>query len=555
MTAPALHFTGSWDRLLEGPARGVLENEALVGFLQRQRWFAGKARTPRRARLADWAPLVPSPPLFFCVADVAYEEGTSERYALVLAVVTGESARRVEEACATSIVARLSGAESGVLYDGMCDPAIVARLADVIARADTIASRSGTLRVSRAAHRPWSVRDDGSRVSVPRLEQSNSSALLGDAYLLKLFRRLAPGENPDIEVGRALGSRANEARVPELLAWAEYQAPDADPTSVLMVQQQIAARGSAWDRALAEVHDYCARVLADADSGAGGAGSAVVSAPRTRALMGDYRLALERLGARTADLHRTLAGLEGEGFGVHRYSRADLERLVRDLRGHAARALELARARRGGLSDRARRALDRALASAGAIDQGITHLLRIEDAGARIRTHGDFHLGQVLETADGDIYFIDFEGEPARPIAERRMPHSPLRDVAGMLRSLAYAAHVGLRAFEASPPASLSSRSPSSPDGAHALEPWMAAWEAEACAAYLDGYVPRMEGTGLLPPPASRGVVLNAFLLDKALYEMSYELNNRPAWVDIPLDGLLRILTSRTDQTDQGVDG
>jgi maltose alpha-D-glucosyltransferase/alpha-amylase len=169
----------------------------------------------------------------------------------------------------------------------------------------------------------------------------------------------------------------------------------------------------------------------------------------------------------------------------------------------------------------------------------------MDHAGQRIRTHGDFHLGQVLEV-DGDFAFIDFEGEPTRSISERRVLQSPLRDVAGMLRSLAYAAHMALRAYLRT-----------QPDAGPVLEPWSAAWEQTMGEIYLRGYLAALDTSGLLPSAAqNRRALLHAFVVDKAIYELSYELGNRPDWADIPLDGLLRLIepTASLPRTPAAVD-
>jgi trehalose synthase-fused probable maltokinase len=246
--------------------------------------------------------------------------------------------------------------------------------------------------------------------------------------------------------------------------------------------------------------------------------------------MGSYCAAFELLGRRTADLHRTLAGLTDEGFGVHAYSREDVERRVRDLKSHASRALEIARDRLPTLPADTAAKVQSLMAQRAAVDEVFERLLSLDDLGKRIRTHSDFHLGQVLE-ADGDVFFIDFEGEPARPIAERRVPQSPLRDIAGMIRSLGYAAHAGLKTYRET-----------NPDHADVLEAWVHGWEVHAAAIYLNAYLKNIGDTGLLPAGANRDLLLRALLLDKAFYELSYELNNRPDWADIPLDGLLRLL-------------
>jgi trehalose synthase-fused probable maltokinase len=454
-----------------------------------------------------------------------------DRYALVLAAVAGTAADQVVLQRPASVLARLSGARSGVLYDGMSDPAMAKRVMDMMRRGGAISMRSGTVRVTFSDPANGFPADESAlRIQIPMVEQSNSSVLIGDKYLLKVFRRLQTGENPDIEVGRTLAGRANEARVPALLAWAEYQAPGAPPTSIAMVQQQVASRGSAWQRALDEVRNYAERAMvahrARADRGDRG----LLTSAEIEDRIGVYRATIELLGRRTADLHRTMAGIDREGFGVQPYARADLDKLVGDLKAHAARALEMARDRRATLQPATSERVDALLAQAPSVDAILERLLSIDDAGKRIRTHGDFHLGQVLEV-DGDVFFIDFEGEPARPIAERRLPQSPLRDVAGMLRSFGYAARAGFKTVLED-----------NPESAPILQPWITGWELHASAAYVSAYLKSIEDSGLLPTSTNRDLLLRAFLLDKALYELSYELNNRPAWVDIPVDGLLRLL-------------
>ena len=527
---PKLLVSAVWDGLLDSATRALIERDALLPFLMRQRWYAGKARQAKQARFVDWTLLDAEPPLFLCIIEVEYDSGAAERYVVMLAAAAGETAQQVLHQRHSTLVARLSGARAGVLYDGLTDPAVVMRLFGLLRRGGTISLRSSTVKIEFADGNPLLADEEGGhRVHIPLVEQSNSSALIGEKYLLKVFRRLALGENPDIEVGRTLGARANEARVPSLLSWVEYQAEGSATASLAMVQQQVPTHGSSWQRALDEVHAFCERALLAQRAG-GGRSDAPPSADAIEDTMGSYRAAIELLGKRTADLHRTMAALTQEGFGIHAYAREDLEKLVRDLKGHATRALDIARERRQTLSSEAAERLDALLSRGGTIDEAIERVLTAEDLGKRIRTHSDFHLGQVLET-DGDVFFIDFEGEPARPIAERRVPQSPLRDVAGMIRSLGYAAHAGLKTF-----------TETHPEGADVLRRWISGWEVHAAAIYLNAYLKSISDASLLPVGNNRDLLLRALLLDKAFYELSYELNNRPDWADIPLEGLLRLL-------------
>jgi maltose alpha-D-glucosyltransferase/alpha-amylase len=526
---PTLLVSAVWDNLLDSATRTIIERDALPAFLSRQRWYGGKARQSTHARFADWALIEADPPLFLCIVEVEFDGGSSDRYALLLATTSGAAAREFNEQQHSSVVAKLSGAKSGVLYDGMRDAAVALRMMRALGGGSSITMRSGSLRIDHVGadtalrSTDWS----GVRAQVLSGEQTNSNALIGDQYLLKLFRRLEPGENPDIEIGRRLAERAAEARVPQLLAWAQYECEGASPISVAMVQQQLPSRGSAWERALDEVQAYCERALvaqrARADRGQ-------PPSPQVDDTIGAYNASLELLGRRTADLHRAMAKLEGDMFGQHLLDRQELERIARDMQAYSQRALDLVERRRGTLPEEAAAKVDRVLSKRDRAAEHFDALPNIAEGGSRLRVHGDLHLGQVLEV-NGDFYFIDFEGEPARPIAERQVPQSPLRDVAGMLRSFGYAARAGFRLFLQN-----------QPDCRVTLEPWIQAWEREASAFYLRGYYRHVGDAGLLPGDRSRDALLRAFLLDKAFYELTYELNNRPDWVDIPLDGLLKLL-------------
>jgi maltose alpha-D-glucosyltransferase/alpha-amylase len=296
-----------------------------------------------------------------------------------------------------------------------------------------------------------------------------------------------------------------------------------------MLQQQVPSRGSAWERALEDVQSYAERAALEqrrlADRG-----EATPTPAGVETALGTYRATADLIGRRTADLHRTLAGIEGDGFGVHPLDQHRLEVISHDMKAEAGRVLDLAAAQRDKLPESAQAIIDRLFARRSDILSRFDRVATLKDAGQRIRIHGDFHLGQIL-SVDGDVYFIDFEGEPIRPIAERTQPQSPLRDVAGVMRSFSYAARAGFKVFHRSEAESRPS-----------LEPWVHAWESDASAIFLDSYLKRMGDGPLLPGAASRQALLEAFILEKALYELAYELGNRPDWVDIPLAGLLQLV-------------
>ena len=530
----ALLASAVWDQLLDAHLRRLLERDALPAFLTRQRWFGSKGRRIVSTHIADWTTLVPGAlPVFLAFVDVALDDSSTNQYVVPLATATGDDATRVMETRGLAVVARISGARSGVLFDGMTEPAVCQILQDALWRGADVPMRRGRLQFHHTAEGSVRIADAGDQVKalVPAVEQSNSNVMLGDRFLLKLFRRLQPGENPDIEVGRALGAAAAAARVPELCGWVDYYPADGAPRSVAMLQQQVQSRGAVWERALDELQLFYERALV----GSRALGHERAPDPADDTLMGDavgaYWTSIDLLGRRTAELHLALAGVSNDVFQPVPFDAASVTALVDGMRAQADRILERLSYEIGPL--------------VGPLEARAVHLLSIrerltgrlaapaapESLGRRMRTHGDFHLGQVLDV-DGDYYFIDFEGEPSRSIAERRTLQSPLRDVGGMLRSFSYAAHAGLRQFLHTHPAN-----------EEVLRPWANAWERWIGEVYLRAYLDGMRGSDLVPEDerVSRQLV-QTFVLDKALYELGYELDHRPDWMEIPLGTLLRVV-------------
>jgi maltose alpha-D-glucosyltransferase/alpha-amylase len=525
---PTLLVSAVWEQLLDGHPRVLLERDALPGFLLRQRWYGGKSRRLVKARFADWALLHPSPPLFACVIEVDYESGPPEQYFLILATAAGKEARAITDEKSHAVLAKLSGARAGVLFDGMVDPLVAQRIMALIQRGGSTALRSGSLRVEFADHSgALLAQDDVStlRAHIPSLEQTNSNVLIGDKYLLKTFRRLEPGDNLDILVGRTLGARASNAKVPMLYAWAEYVPDGATPASVAMLQQQVVTRCSAWEHALDHLQGFFERVQVRQRQRP----DRPVSVSDLEEEIGAYQAGIEVLGKRTADLHRTFSTVEGDAFGNHPLEKSRVERITHDMKSLATRMTTELANRASELPPDLAPKVQRLIELQPLVMARFDRLLTLEDAGQRIRVHGDFHLGQVLE-AEGDVYFIDFEGEPARPLADRRELQSPLRDVAGMLRSIGYAARAGFRVFLRNRPE------------VRGMEPWVQAWESFISQVFVRSYLRQLGEGVLVPAEPGREALLHAFVLDKAFYELAYELGNRPDWVDIPLDGLLHLI-------------
>jgi maltose alpha-D-glucosyltransferase/alpha-amylase len=297
-----------------------------------------------------------------------------------------------------------------------------------------------------------------------------------------------------------------------------------------MMQELVESQADGWAHATDEVRRFYdavqSRPVPAASVPACGYSRLAASEPPAgvREAIGGYLVVAERLGRRTGEMHRALAAdASNTDFAAEPFTAEDLAAISGSASSEAQRAFDELAARpelAPELLARRQQVLDR-------IRRGPS----LEFSASKIRVHGDYHLGQVL-WAEGDFYILDFEGEPARPLVERRRKQSPLKDVAGMLRSFGYAAHAGLFAY-----------SEARPDAFEHFARWAEVWETWTTAAFLRGYFSAIEHALFVPPnPAQRDELLCLFVLDKALYELNYELNNRPEWVRIPVFGIRRLL-------------
>ncbi|MGH9310920.1 MAG: putative maltokinase, partial [Vicinamibacterales bacterium] len=542
--APALFVGAAWDTLLDGNVRTLLERDLLGSFLLRQRWFGGKARTLRTARFVDWGLLRRGPhPLFLTIVEVQFDDGERETYFLPLAICAAADAKGVEERSPHAVLARVTGARKGVLFDAWLDDRFARTLLDALEHQEEVRTRRGAVVGEQTAAFAQARGSEDFRISRLSAEQSNTSIVYGDRLILKLFRRLQPGINPDYEIGRQLTEEIHFPRVPAVAGAFEYR-PTAEKSATLaMMQQFVESQADGWRHATDEVSrffemvegrpvpaDRLPRTFAEM------AEAAPVAAIRD-AISGYYGTA-ETLGRRTAEVHLALASDSSrEAFAPEPFSKEDLMAVSADAAVQARRALDALKALAGS-STSARKVPDDVAAQARAVIASEERLIdrikaapSLEFTASKTRVHGDYHLGQVL-WAEGDFFILDFEGEPARPLEQRRQKQSPLKDVAGMLRSFSYAAYAGLFAHASTRPGQFAQ-----------LEPWARVWQTWASAAFLKGYLAAAGGAMFIPSaPSQRDSLLQLFLLDKALYELNYELNNRPDWLRIPLAGIVDIL-------------
>jgi maltose alpha-D-glucosyltransferase/alpha-amylase len=525
---PALMAGPNWEGILDSAARAVLEREALMPFLKRQRWFGSKSREIRQARFADWATIRGGgEPALLTVVAVAYGDGWHESYLVPLSFLSGERAGRWVKERPGCILAKLTGARKGAVIDGLLDDDLCSRLLDAIDQQRDFSMSKGRVRplhmqpLELGTERQW---------HRPSGDQTNSIAFVDDRYALKLFRRLEPGDNPELEILRHLATR-RMARVPALIGALLYDRSGFEPGTLALVETVVRHQGSAWDFTIEDLRRYYERVLARVHSGDFDQPSDPGHEPPPffSALTSWYMTNATTLGRRTGELHVALRG-GSDAFKPEPLDEQTRRETADAMQTYARDALRMLESRLGAVEPATRAKAEALIGAEPILLQRFEALRNIGSgpAGLRIRIHGDYHLGQVLRVEE-DFVILDFEGEPARSLAERRAKHSPLKDVAGMIRSFSYAAY-----------AALFSSSGLSADDRSLLEPWADTWQRWASQAFLNGYRATIQASPLVPDPPIFDALLRAFILEKALYELNYELNHRPEWVAIPLTGILK---------------
>lgn len=489
--------------VLSGPGLELLQESVLPKYMAKQRWFGSKARTIQSTIVADWIPL-PVKDAALLLVDVSYTEGEPDRYTLPVALRFEELTDSADRYLIGNV--RRSGDDGtqiGALLDALSLEEVRAALLALIQKEEHVLSINGTL----SGHAGTGLKN-AEKVSPSRLssaEQSNSSILFGDSLILKLFRRVEEGINPDVEIGRALTEEAHFAHTPAFAGEIVYttDVPD-EPLQrsyVLgLLQEQVRNLGDGWGWTLGELQT--AKDSAVADPAAA------------------YRGAATLLAKRTAEMHSSLAAAQGQDMIPEP---ASSEKLLADasrLRAQITSTLSLLRQKFADLPDEYVADAAALLAQRSTMEALADRMASLSpaDAGQWTRIHGDYHLGQVLRTED-DFAILDFEGEPVKSLEERRRRQSPLRDVAGMLRSFSYVA------------AAFGNQHPEANE-------WLRDWDRTVRATYLNAYAAERG----LEVAGSLKVMLSGYLLEKALYELQYELNHRPDWVAIPLRGILQVV-------------
>jgi maltose alpha-D-glucosyltransferase/alpha-amylase len=518
-------------------SRQQIEQEALPAFLAAQRWFAGKGRVIDRIKLvADDEIGDGGTRWVLGTLDTTYTNGTHHVYALPLALAWEDSEFERVQALRHATVTRVrQRAKMGILYDAFWDDAYCRRIVDGMRRAETLTLKTGTLEFARTSAFAGAV-DEAAvaagtlAVRHPAFEQSNTLAVLGEALVLKGYRRLRRGVNPEIEMGRFLTEVSPFPRIAPVLGTLVHRSPAGEPIALAVLQSFVDNEGSGWTYAT----EYLGRFLDDRRAAPAhpaalpGVEAVAPAFAESTDAHAAFVARMATLGTRTAELHRALAVTSGDpAFDPEPATPDDLRQWAEVVRADVATTLDALERQRGALPAALAPQIDAVLAARGALDARLAAFAVPGDAGAKTRLHGDYHLGQVLVTG-ADFVIVDFEGEPGRGLDERRRKHSPLRDVAGMLRSFSYAAAFAFDKATLQRPQ----------DQPRVVAP-LIAWRQASVAAFLGAYREAIRGSPAHPADAATAdALVELFVLEKTLYELRYELANRVDWVRIPLAGL-----------------
>ena len=512
-----------WRIGLAESMRSQFETVTLPRFIETQRWFARKGTTIGRARLADhllWEEGAEAWLLPLLDVDAG---GETASYFVPLAIAWEEKEEERMRALSVAPVAKVrQQANVGVMGDAFYDEAFCRAVLRAISASRQLPTPGGRLQFKPTAAFAEIVGNAATlTVDKPQAQSSNTIVTFGEQLFLKGYRRLRKGINPELEVGRHLTEVVRYPNCVPVAGAVEYTANDGSTMTLALVQAFVVNQGDGWSY----TQSYLERFLELLRS--------PTAADVPSDVHGGYIALMQTLGVRTAELHLALARRTGlAAFEPEPLGPDDIAAHRRQASDEALGTFTLLESRLSTLPEAARfegRALldqrDRVLGRIDACTEG-TH------TGLRIRYHGDYHLGQVLVTRN-DFVIIDFEGEPARTFEERRAKRSPLRDVAGMLRSFNYAQWSALR------------RVAHTADEFARLAPHASRWEAETRNAFLSAYDETTRGAGLHDTLDGEHNLLALFELEKALYELRYELGNRPDWAQIPIDGILGLIGNR----------
>ena len=537
----------SWDEVFSGRSRETLES-CLPGHLKLRAWFAGKDKEIRSARIRKAIPVpFDSDRAFLASVSVDYAQAETELYLLPFAFAAGKEVDRIESEFPHLIVARLhirARNVDGVLYDAVGSNSFCKAVLEGISRRRNFKGAKGELRAfpTPVFRQLWDAKAASLESSLEKTEPKYSSILFDGKFLLKLYRRLETGTNPDFEIGQFLTERRfpQVARVAGVL---EFHRDDRGIVNLGVLNALIPEDKSAWDLTLDSLGRYLGRVRAlpqEAQANPSRENSILELADEDFSriispILGTYPEPARLLGQRTAELHLALASdPENRDFAPEPFTPYYQRSRYQSMRDAAVHTLRLLRRSQKNLPEPARVLAEKVAGLEPEIIKTLRVFSETRIEAMRIRCHGDYQLTQVLYTGK-DFVFLNFAGDLTRSLGQRRIKRSSMYDVAAMIRSFHYATHAAL--VLQSEAGNLSSESLAQ------IQPWMQFWQVRIGAAFLQAYLKATSQSSLRPQSMQQlSVLLNAYLLDRAIHETAHELNQRPDWVMVPLQGILQLV-------------
>ncbi|MBI1257157.1 MAG: maltose alpha-D-glucosyltransferase [Chloroflexi bacterium] len=540
-----LKVNGTWANILKKSDRKTFET-ILSGYVRERRWFQSKAKTFRTLRIDDILP-ISGADAYLLLLKVSYQGNDDEMYMLPLGFAPDDQADQMRYKQPSAVICDLlvqnnDQQTSGILFDAISDPKTCEMLLNIINRQHHLKGEKGSLiaRATRKLKEVWDTESVG-QATVLGYEQSNTSIRFGERMIFKLVRKVAEGVNPELEIGRFLVG--TEVSVPPLLGSLEYKSSEGEPMTLGVLQGYMVNQGDAWRYTLGWLGRYLEHALMHSQD----SDQVMPDLPNTslirlaqeelpeqvQQVIGDYLEDAKILGQRTAEMHVALAsGASNEAFKPEPFSKLYQRSLYQSMRNLNNGVFSQLRSQQHTAAKPLTELIEQTLALEPLILEAFMSVSETKLSGMRTRVHSDFHLGQVLRCGS-DFMIIDFEGEPARSLSERRLKRSPLSDVAGMLRSFHYAAYSALPGYGV--------QSFCREEDFAALEPWARFWQIWTSVAFLKSYMETAAPANLLPHSIDElELLLRLFTLEKAVYEIGYELNNRPGWLKVPIQAVIQ---------------
>jgi maltose alpha-D-glucosyltransferase/alpha-amylase len=539
-----------WKDLLKGRNKIKLE-DYLPTYLMKCRWFGGKARTIQGVSIIHQLAIQSaSPQVYLLIIEVSYNEGLNELYQLPISFVEEGLSDTIRSQASQALIVPMTINEAGgYLFDAVYNENFRNTLFDLMVKGKKIKENGTELHLkAQPSVNKWVKKEKPDITSkVLNAEQSNTSVIYSQKYFLKFYRKVDNIINPDLEITRFLTETAKFEHVPQFAGSFSILKGRGEPLVLAMMQEMIENQGDAWGYMKDVISRYYERVSLDQiDRSKVPALRGSLTDPVTFEKLPEELKTLlsgipsERaslLGVRTAEMHIALgAHPEVPDFGSENFSLHYQRSLYSSLQSLVRSAYQSLDKQMKSLPEEVTEDANRVKSMRKDILKCMQRIYRRKMSSTKIRAHGDYHLGQVLFTGK-DFVIIDFEGEPARPFSERRLKRSPLRDVAGMVRSFHYAAYSGLFENEVF-----------KRGDADYLEEWAELWYHYMSGFYIHSYLETAKGYNFLPDNQEDfNTLIQTFLLEKAVYELNYELNNRPNWAIIPMRGIQYVMQKCND--------